>query len=173
MNREKELMNENPVAFYLRFTPLFGIVAVTVGLVLSNYVVRTTQPNGLGEVFVPYGLTGLVLELVGIGLVVFGAVFNLSNLRSIGIRRAIISSTLISIGSTLSLLCGFGMLVDISELGQYSCSLGKQDIYPVCNFVLSQLLVLVISLGVGVLLLVIGLLPRVRRGRSDNIKTQR
>lgn len=171
MQRENESKKEYRAVYFLRFTPLFGIVALIVGLILSNYVVRTTQPNGLGEVYVPYGLAGLALVLVGIGLAVFGATFNMSDIKSFGIKRVVTSSTLISFGSALSFLCGFGTLVDISELGKYSCSVGQQEIYPVCNFVISQLLVLVLFLAVGVSILVIGLLPRVRKRRNDDRKT--
>ena len=167
MYNGNELKKQVPSIIILRFAPLYGFVAVVLGWILSNYVVRTTQPDGLGEVYVPYGLTGLVLVLVGIGLVVFGAVFNMSNLKSIGIRRVAVSSVLISIGSTVTLFSVFGVLVDASELGQYSCGIGHEAVYPVCSSISSQLLALVLFLGVGILVLAIGLLPRFRIGKND------
>ena len=145
----------------LRLTPLLGILSFLASFPLQNFRVESVQSNGLPEITYPLGLYALVLQLLGIGLVAFGAVFILSPIHSLGFRKATVSSAFVAGGVPLLALSGFVVLVNYSEWWGPPC--GGTLAYPVCSSILWWIAGFVGIGLVGLLLVIIGFHIRFRR----------
>lgn len=116
----------------LRITPLFGILAFFIGIPLQNFRVETVQSNGLPYIYYPLWGLGIVAQLLGLGLIIFGVLFNFSPVRLMGVRRAVTSSVLVAAGATLVVPSGLGIWVNYEyEWGVHFCS--EPQPYPVCG----------------------------------------
>lgn len=158
-------MNKDTQVSILRFTPLLGILAFLIAAPLQNFRVETVQPNGLPQISYPLWGLGIAAQLSGLGLLVFGLLFNFSPIRLIGLRRAVGSSILFAAGTTLLVLSGFGILGNSFEWGVHFCS--EPQPYPVCGSIFWLILEFLVLASIGVAFVFAGFYVRLRNRETS------
>ncbi|HEV2226499.1 MAG TPA: hypothetical protein VGR56_06820 [Nitrososphaerales archaeon] len=87
---------------------------------LTNFTVETAQPNGLPEIYEPYGWISFISGMAAIWFLAFGATFSLAFFLRRGLdraRRPALGSGLVSSGVFAVLFAIFWSLVNLQDEG--------------------------------------------------------
>ncbi len=151
---KRSRLNKDAQLSILHLTPFLGILTFLIAMPLQNFRVETVQSNGLPQIDYPLGGIGIAIELLGLGLLVFGILFNFSPIRLIGVRRAVSTSILFAAGMISMVFSGYGLLGNFSEWEVHSCLIPQP--YPVCSSILWLILDFSVLASIGVALVLAG-----------------
>src|SRR3989442_13195954 len=102
------------IASYIASALLLGFASFT-----GSIVVRTTQPNGLAEIQVPYSLVSLFANLAALGVLLFGITLSFTILvgRTAKPGRPLLASGILSAGVLAILSALYWSLVNWQDEG--------------------------------------------------------
>ena len=87
---------------------------------LTGFTVETVQPNGLPEIYEPYGWISIISGMAAVWFLAFGVTFSLAFFLRNGldqVRRQMLGSGLVSSGAFAALFAIFWSMVNLQDEG--------------------------------------------------------